>query len=162
MGVENSLIFLGASQLFICKLPLPLPTDGGLAKIPMEPLFDTDFPNVTIPIIFIDITSSTVCVALGREIWMLQDHTPNTNFSEFQFAWRKMSISSEVCSLACHSSMVAVGEQSGNIHLFFDVFDSLGVDESPQETIISWHQSPVSSLEFSGNGSLLLLLYSNA
>ena len=105
------------------------------------------------PFIAVDTTSSTVCVAADKKVYFTLDETKGTSVSQDLVTWKTLNLPNQITSIACTMETIVVGEQSGVIRLYFDVFKSIDSNRLPAEALISWHQSPLSSLQFSQNGS---------
>lgn len=104
------------------------------------------------PILVADTTSSIICVAMGETVhigMMIPDDVVATRCN---IRWNEMAVQTSIKSLAFSQDILALGERSGDIHVYFDTFKSLERGERPTETLIKWHTSPVSALEFSLNG----------
>lgn len=153
MAVENSaLLLLSATHLLVCTFPFPSHTHGYSTKIQSHAILDLS-SGPTDHLIAVDIVASSICVASGNKIWISIDRANETNFSQAQFSWKQLVNPNQVTAIACFGDTVAVGEQSGSIRIYFEVSGSSKTGQLPNGSLISWHQSPVSSLQISNNGT---------
>lgn len=183
------MLLLSRTQLLACALPLPSHTPGTVTQIRAQPVLDlgsvdsnkinrneldangTDANgkkgkrvNDNDHLIALDNGSASVCFALGNQIWIARDRVNDNNFSQCQFSWKKITITSQITSIACFGDTFAIGEQTGYIRIYVDAIGSLQTNQLPTGTVINWHQSPVTLLEISNNGIsplLVVLSYSS-
>jgi hypothetical protein len=106
------------------------------------------------PYIATDISSSTFCVAVGSDLWVGRDFIANNPSSIDALRIQQYSVPQPVTALACFQNMVAVGEASGHVCIYFHTENQAHLRES---SVISWHNSPISSLRFASKGKDLSL-----
>ena len=111
-----------------------------------------DLPPESDPLLAVDSAASIVCVAAKTHIFIAVDGLNGSNFSELQFAWKPMAIKKEATSIACDEDTLAVGYESGSITLYLNIDQYVEKNSPPTETILNWHVSPVTSLQFSSSG----------
>lgn len=149
---DTRLLLLTNTKLLLCKLPLPL-----LAQEPSRPsiqeIFQLEANKDRNTQISVDSTSASVVVIHGRVLYVGTPGRSDVQAPEQQFVWKEMAIQNEVASMACHGGTVALGEESGDIVLYFDVIEMLKNGQAPTESVIKWHQSPIEGLQFSVNGN---------
>ena len=91
---------------------------------------------------------------MGGIVWIGSSRSHNLEEGTIQLSWKTISVPAAITALACHNDILAVGERNGDIHVYLDVFKALEKNQTPVETILRWHHSPVASLELSQNGKL--------
>lgn len=94
-----------------------------------------------------DVSSDTFCVAVATNIWIGRDF--NETGESPAASIQQYSVPHPVTALACFRDMLAVGEASGHIRIFF-YFDRQ--DKLRESSVINWHSSPVSSLHIASHG----------
>lgn len=146
---------MSATQLLACTWPLSSQRHESPRQIETKSVLELDSSH-TNHLISVDITASTICIASGNKIRISIDRDNGTSHAQSQFAWREFTNPKQVTSIACHGDIVAVGEQSGTIRIYFDITHSQKTGHLPTGTRINWHQSPVSSLQISNNGTKII------
>src|SRR5579859_8203376 len=152
---NSTLLLLSTSSLRYCTLPLPTSTKEEIIKLPIHELLDLKQDELEDSLIAVDPSASTVCVASGKVIrYGTVQEKKGDNLMD-RVSWQELVLDTEIVSLACHRDTLVIGEESGGIRVLFGMADGKG-DIKPTETVISWHQSPVTSLQVSTNGIPLL------
>ena len=152
MALKTTLLLLTSTRLSTCRITHSNGTVPAL-QCTTQQILDFAGGHDSKPFVAVDSTSSTVCVAADKKVYVALDETRSTSFSQDRVTWRTLNLPNPITSIACTMETVVVGEQSGVIRLYFDVFKSIDSNRLPAEALISWHQSPLSSLQFSQNGS---------
>jgi hypothetical protein len=101
------------------------------------------------PYIATDISSDTFCVAVGSDLWVGRNFIVSNPSSIGPLRIQQYSVPQPVTALACFQDMVAVGEASGHVCVYFHTDNQ---DHLRESSVISWHNSPVSSLRFTSKG----------
>ena len=157
---NSTLLFLSTSSLRYCSLPFPTSTKEEIIKLPIHELLDLKQDELEDSIIAVDPSTPTVCVASGKIIRFGTVQEKKGDNLMDRVSWRELVLDTEIVSLACHGDTLVIGEESGRIRVLFGMSDGKG-DIKPTETGISWHQSPVTSLQISTNGTHLFCTLSN-
>ena len=159
MALKSTLLLLTSAKLYTCHVTQ---SNGTALQCVTHQILEFAAGHDSKPFIAVDTTSSTVCIAANSKVYVALDETRSTSFSQDRVTWKTMNLPNRITSIACTMETVVVGEQSGVIRLYFDVFKSIDSSQLPAEALISWHQSPLSSLQLSRNGSstFRLQLYS--
>jgi hypothetical protein len=152
VALKTTLLILTSTKLYTCRITHSNGTVPAL-QFTTHQILDFAAGHDSKPFIAVDSTSSTVCVAADNKVYVALDETSSTSFSQDRVTWRTLNMANPITSIACNLETVVVGEQSGVIRLYFDLFKSIESNRLPAEALISWHQSPLSSLQFSQNGS---------
>ena len=111
-----------------------------------------DLPSESDPLVAADSAASIVCVASNTHVSIAIDGLNGSNFAELQFAWKIMAIKKEATSTACYKDTIAIGHESGSITLYLNINKYVENDSQPTETVLNWHVSPVTTLQFSSSG----------
>lgn len=148
---DTSLLILTDTNLLFCKLPLPLLSQETSQPSIHEILkLEADGRNKTH--ISVDPTAPSVAVSRGKVLYVGTPRKSDMQAPELEFGWKEMTLQNDVASVACHGGTVALGEESGDIRLYFDVMESLKNGRMPTESLMRWHQSPITALQLSVNG----------
>jgi hypothetical protein len=154
---DSSLLVLTESKLLSCSLPLPL-----LAQESSPPTFQELLqlaPNKKSDHkMAIDRITSSVMVISGKVLHVGTLRKKDPTALELPFSWMEMAIQNDIASIASHGGTVALGEVSGDIHLYFDLIESLKKNQVPTDSLVKWHQSPITSLNLSFNGISFLAI----
>jgi hypothetical protein len=106
------------------------------------------------PYIAADILSNTFCVAVGSDLWVGRDFIASNPSSIDALQIQQYFVPQPVTALACFQNMLAVGEASGHVCIYFHTDNQ---DHLRESSIISWHNSPISALRFASKGKDLAL-----
>ena len=150
VALKTTLLLLTSSKAFTCHLA---GSSRASLQLTTHQVLDIPCRYDSEPLIAVDSTSSTICVTAENKVYVALDETKDTNFAEDRVNWKILNVPNQITSIACTMETIVVGEQSGTIRLFFDVFKSIDTNGLPPEAHISWHQSPLSCLQLSPNGS---------
>jgi hypothetical protein len=101
------------------------------------------------PYIATDISYNTFCVAIGSDLWVGRHFVDSNPASIAPLQIQRYSVLQPVTALACFRDMLAVGEASGHVCIYFHIDNQ---DHLRESSVISWHNSPVSSLRFASKG----------
>jgi len=150
VALKTTLLLLTSTKLYTCHLTQ---SNGTALQCISHQVLDLAAGHDSKPSIAVDTTSSTICVAADQKVYFALDETRGTSISQGRVTWKTLDLPNRITSIACAMETIVVGEQSGVIRLYFDVFKSIDSDRLPAEALISWHQSPLSTLQLSRNGS---------
>lgn len=142
---------MSATKLLTCSLPLFDQRQGYPIPVQTQSVLELDSGHAN-HLIAADFVASTICVASGSNFWISTDRTKDSDFSLSKFVWKHFTTPNPVTSVACFGETLALGEQSGKVRIYFDVIKAGQTGRLPPETVINWHQSPISSLQISNNG----------
>lgn len=148
------MLLLTSAKLFTCHLTT---SNGTVLECISNEVLDLASGRNAENLIAVDTTSSTVCVAVETKVYVALDETIGTSFSQNRVIWKTLSLPNKITSITCTVDTVIVGEQSGVVRLYFDVIKSLHSNCLPAETNINWHQSPLTTLQLSRNGTSFFL-----
>lgn len=148
---NSTLLLLSKSSLRYCSLPFPTSSKEEIIKLPVHELLDLGQDQPEKSLLAVDTGTTTVCLASGKTIRFGTLQEKGNNLKD-RVSWRDLVIDTEVVSLACSSDILVIGETSGRIRVFFGMGSENG-DIKPTETITSWHQSPVTALQITTNGT---------
>jgi len=153
-ALHDTLLLLVPSGLSVCQLPLPTSVARESVQVSTRSVLDLNSAHAGDHLV--SCSDSTICVASRNVAWVALNQ--GTSISRSKFAWKQFNLPQQITSLDCANDTLAIGDRSGNIRLYFDLSESTKKDKLPTESIINWHQSPVSSLRFSHSGKTLLIL----
>jgi hypothetical protein len=125
----------------------------------LDTIFDLGSSGASSPIISADPNSRTLCVAVENLAHLGSICLNRSSPASPAFTWDQITVQSNITATALRQDILALAEQSGDIHVYFDVFNCLQRRRKPVETVINWHSSPVSALEFSRNGRYPVFVY---
>lgn len=157
---NSTLLLLSNSSLRYCSLPFPTSTREEIIKLPIHELLDLKQDELDDSLIAVDPSTSTLCVASGKVIRFGTVQVKKGDNLMNRVSWRELVLDAEIVSLACSGDTLVLGEESGRIRVLFGMADAKG-DIQPTETIITWHQSPVVSIQISTNGIPSFITLSN-
>lgn len=156
-AVNNTLLLLTPSALSVCQLPLPMSIAGESVQVSVQSVLDLDSSHASSHLI--SVSDSAVCIASRNVVWLSLVQDPKLSHSNF--AWKQFNLPHSITSVDCVNDTLAFGDRSGVIRLYFGLSESIKSDKSSTEGVIRWHQSPVTSLQFSHNGSRPKVLLAN-
>jgi hypothetical protein len=158
---ESALLFLASSKLLSCPLPVPTAkSDDESVQLPLKLVREFSSVYVTGAQMVVDSACSMICVTAGKSIQVGICSNEDSKLSLEAASWQEMVLDSNVMCITCQGDTIAAGDSTGVIHLYFDVKTSMMNGKSPTASLVTWHQSPVTSVQLSLNGSLSLYIFS--
>ena len=151
---KTTFLLLGTSKLFTCKLPRRASTPEHPKQASVQDILDLGSDGVEGIRIVSDLATSVVCVAVGKVVRIGANRKTDDKPSKSRFLWKEITTDEEITSIACNGDVLALGEKSGQIRLYYDIPNFLEKDLPPTESSVSWHQSSVNSLQFTVDGKL--------
>jgi hypothetical protein len=141
--------------LLTCSLPIPTAKgDDELVQLPLSLVRELGSGYVTGAQIVVDSSCLIICVSAGRSIQVGICGKEDSKLSLEAMSWQEMVLDNKVMCLTCQGATVAAGDSTGIIHLYFDVKTSMMNGKLPTASLVTWHQSPVTSVQLSLNGTL--------
>jgi hypothetical protein len=159
---NETLLFRLSSSIQYCSMPFPTSKNKEeIIKLPLHMLLNLKDHGAKTSCAAVDPSTSTICVASGKlvQFGSVQDkgdqEKEDDNLTD-RVSWRELRLEDNIISLACSADILVTGEISGRIHVFFGMQEFVKRNLKPTETVLTWHQSPVTSLQISANGTPLL------
>jgi len=97
-------------------------------------------------------SSLLICVATDNILHIGWERKQTSAPEDPDLCWRTMTVQTTITAVSCTQNVVALGEHSGEIHIYFDVLRAFNKKQAPIGTVVRWHHSPVASLSLSQNG----------